>query len=98
MLLQLFIVSIVLFIPTFVIGMAVLRAPSRAFVLAATFSIGATIGFFLGSAAHPLFPGRLGELDKIYVLTFASLAAIAGGVSAVWLLGRLSGHSLWRRE
>jgi hypothetical protein len=91
-------VGTVVFWPTLIIAIAVLRAPMRAFVLAGTFTIGAVIGSTLSLlAADPLIGRQSGDSRTYYVFAFVSLGAIAGGIVAVFLLGRLAGYSLWRR-
>jgi hypothetical protein len=91
-------VAVVVFWPTLIIAMAVLRAPMRAFVLAGTFTLGAVIGSVLSlTAAIPLIPRETGDVRTYFVFAFVSLGAIAGGVIAVFLLGKLAGYSLWRR-
>jgi hypothetical protein len=90
----------VVFIPLFVIALAMLRSASRAFVLASTFTMGAMIGFFLGVLAGSwlleIHAGQTGSL--VLLFTFAGASAVAGGVIALWLLGKLSGNSPWRRD
>jgi hypothetical protein len=90
--------GVVVFWPTLIIAMAVLKAPMRAFVLAGTFTIGAVLGsFFSLMAAEPLLGRHVGDTGTLYTFLFCSLGAIAGGVLAVYLLGKLAGESLWRR-
>jgi hypothetical protein len=90
----------IVFIPLFVIALWMLQSATRAFVLAATFTGGAMLGFFLGVLAgnwlmdtHPHENASL-----LLLLTFASASAVAGGAIAVWLLGKLSGIPPWRRD
>lgn len=90
----------VVFVPLFVIALALLRSPSRAFVLAATFTLGAMLGFFFGVLlgswlldTHPQDSSSLALLT-----TFASASAVAGGAVAVWLLARFTDHPPWRRH
>src|SRR4051812_34696502 len=91
-------VGTVLFWPTLIIAMAVLRSPMRAFVLAGTFTFGAILGsLFSLMAADPLIGRQAGDVRTYYVFLFVSLGAIAGGLVAVFLLGKLAGYSLWRR-
>jgi hypothetical protein len=88
----------VVFWPTLIIAMAVLRSPSRAFVLAGAFTGGAVIcSFFCLMAAEPLIGRQLGDARSWFVFAFCSLGAIGGGLLAVFLLSRLAGESLWRR-
>jgi len=91
-------VGTVVFWPTLIIAMAVLRAPSRAFVLAGAFTFGAIVGsIFSLMAAEPLIGRQAGDARTYFVFLFVSLGAIAGGLLAVFLLGKLAGYSLWRR-
>ena len=91
-------VAVVVFWPTLIIAMAVLRAPMRAFVLAGTFTMGAVIGSVLSlMAAVPLIPREVGDARGYYIFAFVSLGAIAGGIVTVFLLGKVAGYSLWRR-
>jgi hypothetical protein len=91
-------VGAVVFWPTFIIAMAMLRAPGRAFVLYGTFTLGSMLGALLSLlAAMPLIRRTWGDAQTYYTFAFAGLGAIAGGVLAVHLLGKLAGHSLWRR-
>lgn len=86
------------FVPLLVISLLMMR-PVRAFVLAASFTLGAMGGFLAGLlAGDPIFGPFGGDGTKLFwLILFASLAAIGGGVLAVFLLGKLSGQSLWRR-
>jgi hypothetical protein len=88
------------FIPLFLIAFWILESSTRAFVLAATFTGGAMLGFFLGVlAGNWLIHTQPQENASLLLLiTFASASAVAGGAIAVWLLGRLSGSTPWRRD
>ena len=90
----------IVFIPLFVIALAMLRSATRAFVLAATFTAGAMVGFFLGVLGGSWLMETRGqdEASFMLLLAFASASAVAGGAVAVWLLGKLSGDSPWRRN
>jgi hypothetical protein len=91
-------VGAVVFWPTFIIAMAVLRAPGRSFVLAGTFTMGSMLGSLLSLyAAIPLISRTWSDAGKYYTFAFAALGAVGGGVLAVHLLGKLAGRSLWRR-
>lgn len=91
-------VGSVVFWPTLIIAIAVLRAPMRAFVLAGTFTMGSMLGALLSLlAAIPLIGRSWGNSSTYYTFAFAGLGAIGGGVLAVHLLGKLAGRSLWRR-
>jgi hypothetical protein len=98
MLAPVIVVGALVFIPVLIIALVRLR-PVRAFVLAAAFTIGAMAGFFAGLlAGSPLFGPFGGDDTKlIWLFSFASFMAIAGGVIAAWLLGKLGGQSPWRR-
>jgi hypothetical protein len=92
-------VGMLVFVPTLLIAMTLLKSPRRAFVLAATFSIGGMIGLLLGLVSgNPLIRPHGEESGLPYLALFAGLAGIAGGLLAVYVLGRLAGQSLWRRE
>ena len=90
----------IVFIPLFIIAYVMTRSASRAFVLAVTFTGGAMVGFFLGvllgSWLMDTHPQETGSFALF--ITFASASAVAGGVIAVWLLGKLSGNPPWRRN
>ncbi|HET9864108.1 MAG TPA: hypothetical protein VFP37_11735 [Steroidobacteraceae bacterium] len=90
----------VVFWPIFIVALAFLRFSAvRAFVLAGTFTLGAVVGAALSlAAAVPLIPREVGgDAHDYYVFAFVSLGAVGGGVLAAFLLGKLSGQSLWRR-
>ena len=48
-------------------------------------------------AADPLIGRQSGDARTYFVFAFAALGAIAGGLVAVALLGKLAGQTLWRR-
>jgi len=90
----------IVFIPLFVIAFVVLRSSSRAFVLAATFTMGAMLGFFLAVllGSWLMAPHSQDNTSLALLLTFASAGAVAGGAISVWLLGKLTKHPPWRRS
>ena len=90
----------IVFIPLFVIALWTLRSATRAFVLAATFTGGAMFGFFLGllGGSWLLNTHPQENTSFLLLLTFASASAVAGGAIALWLLGKISGNSPWRRD
>jgi hypothetical protein len=90
----------IVFIPLFVIALAMLKSATRAFVLAATFTGGAMGGFFLGvlGGSRLLNTHPQEDASLLLLLTFASASAVAGGAIALWLLGRISGSPPWRRN
>lgn len=98
MLAPVIIVGGLVFVPLLVIALVMLP-PVRALVLATTFTLGALSGFFLGLlAGGRIFGHHQGDsAGMLYLYAFASLAAIAGGLLCVFLLGKLGGRSLWRR-
>jgi len=87
------------FVPLFVIALAMLRSPLRAFVLAATFTIGATAGYCLSILAAPgLMELHMQEIrSHVLLFAFAGAGAVAGGVIAVFLLGKMSARPPWQR-
>lgn len=87
------------FVPLFVIALAMLRSPTRAFVLAATFTIGATTGYFLSFLAAPeLMELHMQEIrSHVYLFAFAGAGAVAGGVIAIFLLSKVSAKPPWQR-
>jgi hypothetical protein len=88
------------FVPLFVIALLALRSARRALVLALTVTIGAAAGYLAALAAGPaLMRTSLGAppADAAFI-AFAALAATAGGVLAVYLLGRFSKSPPWRRS
>jgi hypothetical protein len=87
------------FVPLFVIALAMLRSARRAFVLAATFTIGATAGYCLSFLVAPeLMELHMQEIrTHVLLYAFASAGAVAGGVLAVFLLSKLSARPPWQR-
>ena len=88
-----------LFIPTFVIAIVMLRSVTRAFVLSATFTMGALAGALvamLGSTLIERADPR--EITELLQTIFLASGAVAGGVLALFLLGRLSKTPPWRRN
>jgi len=90
----------IVFIPLFVIAFFMVRSTTRAFILASAFTMGAMGGFFLGvlggSWLLNVHPDQTGSL--VLLFTFAGASAVAGGVIALWLLGKISGNPPWRRN
>src|SRR5689334_7947963 len=88
-----------LFAPTFVVALAMVRSVRRAFVLSATFSMGALAGG-LGAwvvAGLAIARRHSSSVTDMLVMLFAAAGAAAGGVIAVYLLGRASRYPPWRR-
>jgi hypothetical protein len=88
-----------LFVPTFIVAIAMLKSVGRAFVLAGTFSLGAvTLGLVSFAGATAVLARRhSADVNSILVMLFAVAGAAAGGVLAVLLLGKLARHPPWRR-
>ena len=82
------------------IAFFMVRSTTRAFILASAFTMGAMGGFFLGvlggSWLLNVHPDQTGSL--VLLFTFAGASAVAGGVIALWLLGKISGNPPWRRN
>jgi hypothetical protein len=89
-----------LFVPAFAVALAMVRSVRRAFVLSATFSVGALAGglgaLALGSAV--IARRHSSEVTEMLVLLFAAAGAAAGGTLAVYLLGRVSKNPPWHRS
>jgi hypothetical protein len=86
------------FIPMFVIALAMLSSVRRAFLLSASFTIGGLTGLFIGLLCFFLI-GRQHSPDMISLFQTLVLAAgaMGGGVLAVFLLGKLSKYPPWKR-
>jgi hypothetical protein len=89
-----------LFVPLFLIALAMLRSGTRALILAGTFSLGATVtGLMSFATAMTLLSRRHSdEINVVLLYTFAAAGAVAGGVLAVFLLSRLTRYPPWRRQ
>ena len=87
------------FIPVFIAAWVVLRSGWRALVLAAMFTAGALAGFVGGGLVgySLMTTDSAGPPPGISVLLFSIAGAVAGGVLAVWLLGRFSKYPPWKR-
>ncbi len=89
----------IVFVPLFVIAVVMLGSALRAFVLAATFTIGAMAGFFAGlMLAGTLIERQTSDQWAVYHFAFAGAASVAGGVLAVFLLGKIAKYPPWRRN
>jgi hypothetical protein len=88
-----------LFVPLFIIALVMLKSARRAFVLAGTFSIGAVAAGLLSLAVAMSLSLRRhsDDVNGILVMLFAAAGAVAGGVLAVLLLGKLAKYPPWRR-
>lgn len=88
-----------LFVPAFVIALAMLRSAQRAFLLSASFSLGAVAGGLAAFALAAWLVERRhsGDVTDTLMMVFGVAGAVAGGAIAVYLLGRLSKYPPWRR-
>ncbi|MEJ0086280.1 MAG: hypothetical protein WDO72_11385 [Pseudomonadota bacterium] len=87
------------FVPLFVVAVIMLRSFGRALVLTLTFAAGAAAGFLAAVASgRGLMRSTMGAPPPdVLLVVFLSAAAIAGGLIAVFILGRFSKNSPWRR-
>jgi hypothetical protein len=87
------------FIPVFIAAWVVLRSGWRALVLAVMFTAGALAGFVGGGLVgySLMTTDSAGPPSFISALLFSTAGAVAGGVLAVWLLGRFSKYPPWKR-
>jgi uncharacterized membrane-anchored protein len=88
-----FLVAACVFVPIFVIALAMLKSARRAFVIAALFAMGSVFGFFIAGATANMALGHAvgsGFRDALSV-AFATGGAVAGGVLAVWAFARKIG-------
>jgi hypothetical protein len=87
-----------LFVPTFVVALVMLRSTVRAFVLSATFTMGALAGALLALAGVSLIArGHSPDVIGVLQAVFVAAGSVGGAVLAVFLLGRLSKFPPWRR-
>ena len=95
----LFLLTGSVFVPTFIVSLVILRAPIRAFVLSATFTIGAFAGMLISLLGAALVVNRAQPewLSTTLRIFYLGAAGVAGGVLAVWLLGKISKYPPWRR-
>ena len=89
-----------LFVPMFLIALAMVRSGKRAFILAGAFSLGATATGLVSFATATALVARRhsDEINAMLVMAFAVAGAVAGGVLAVFLLSRLTRDMPWRRQ
>ena len=98
-LLRAYILAVCVFVPVMIASYVMLRSARRALRLSLVFTAGAAAGFmgtlWLGWA---LMRYRLGEpTPDVLYLVLVSAGALAGGVLAVLVLGKVSKSSPWRR-
>jgi uncharacterized membrane-anchored protein len=89
-------VAACVFVPIFVIALAMLKSARRAFVIAAIFAMGSVFGFFVaGSTADMALGHAVGsDFRNALGVAFATGGAVAGGVLAVWAFARKTGLRL----
>jgi sugar phosphate permease len=89
----------VVFVPAFIIAMAMLGSAARAFVLSATFTVDGMAGFFATMLVSGLvLDTHVSDPRSLtWMFAFASAGAVGCAVLAVFLLGRLSRYPPWRR-
>jgi len=92
--------SACLFLPIFVVALAMRLPALRALALSGVFTLGAVVGGIVSSWLARLLLGRMHErhINDLYDVLFLAAGGAAGGVLAVWLLARLSKSSPWRRD
>ena len=91
--LSLFLVAACVFVPVFGIALAMLRSTRRAFSIASVFALGSVLGFWIAAAFVGLAVGHASspEFRDAFGSAFVTGGAVAGGVLAVWALGRKTG-------
>lgn len=88
------------FVPLLIIAIVRFESVAIAFAVAATFSIGAMVGFFLSLLlAGLVLPRPHDETGKLLMMfIFASGGAIGGAAIALALLRKIAGDQPWRRR
>jgi hypothetical protein len=90
----------IVFVPLLIIAIVRFKSVAVAFALAASFSIGATLGLlgslFLGDALLSRLQDA--EVRLFLLFAFASAGAIGGASIALWLLRRLAGNQSWEQR
>ena len=94
------VLSTILFVPIFVIALAMRLPALRALALSGTFTLGAVVGAIFAGWLGRLIVARTHDatVDDLYGVLFLAAGAAAGGVLAVWLLARLSKSQPWSRD
>ena len=94
------VMSACLFVPIFVIALAMRLPPLRALAISGTFTLGAVAGAIIATWLGGLVLGRAhdAEFNDLFGVIFLAAGAAAGGVLAVWLLAKLSKSVPWRRD
>jgi len=95
-----YILAVCVFVPVMIASYVMLRSARRALRLSLVFTAGAAAGFmgtlWLGWALMRYRPGDPTQ-DMLHIV-LVSAGALAGGVLAVFILGKISKSSPWRRS
>ncbi len=89
------------FVPLLVIALVRFASIAIAFAVAASFSIGAMLGFFFSlllAGAVFLHSDVMFAWNSIPLFIFVSAGAIGGAAVAMWILRRIAGDRPWRRR
>src|SRR5687768_1087457 len=94
------VMSACLFVPIFVVALAMRLPPLRALAVSGTFTLGALVGAVAAVWLGGLLLGRAHDaaINDLYGVLFLAAGAAAGGVLAVWLLAKLGDSAPWRRD
>ena len=94
------VLSACLFLPIFVVALAMRLPALRALALSGTFTLGAVVGAILATWLGGPLLGRAHDavVNDLIGVIFLAAGAAAGGVLAVWLLAKLSNSAPWRRD
>jgi hypothetical protein len=96
----LLVLSACVFVPIFAVALFMGLRAMRAFALSGVFTFGAVVGAMASGPLAKLVLGRNHPQDirELYATFFLAAAAAAGGVIAVWLLGKFSSKPPWSRD
>ncbi len=89
------------FVPLLVIALVRFASVAIAFAVAAAFSMGASLGFFLSlllasvAFSHNDFVSAWTSLP---LFIFVGAGAVGGAAIALWILRRIAGDRPWRRR
>ena len=94
------VLGVAVFVPLLVIALIRFESKTIAFVVAASFTMGAMAGFFLSAllASYILPRAFMDDYYLVLFFVFASAGAIGGAALALRLLRRISGTQAWRRR
>jgi hypothetical protein len=98
--LQFLILGAGVFIPTFIVALAMHLPAARACALAGVFAIGAVLGSLLAQVLAMLVMNqeRPSADREPFNVAFMAAGAVAGGAVALWLAGKWSKAPPWRRS